>query len=219
MTNWGKELAMLLVSVLAAAYLVPNLPSLPSNGLLGVIQNPSVLAVLFALLIFLVLRGLYTGITRAFQDSQLSRGVGATSSRSPPSNEIYRIDISYLGVVWRAQNGYNRRSGNYTYVHDPMCLKCLTELDTKTRRKYVLWTAKQWRCPSCGYTTAKGSRSDSRPRKSVERIVEGELADRVAQLAGEESLKDVEGGSSAEDRDYKVVNDHLDNREARKLLN
>jgi ribosomal protein L37AE/L43A len=219
MTDWPKEIGFLLVSILLSAYLVPALPEVPQSGLLGVVRNPDVQLILATGILFITTRGLY-GFGKQRLTSPDARTSQVYVSSNPPDTTFVSVQVKYLGVVWEGVYGASRRGSEpYVHVTDPRCPRCATDVESRTIKRFLVLNKEQWRCPSCGYETAKNGASDVVPRRSVERIIEREAFQEIEGILTN-SDADVETTPypPSDELEYELLSSTADEEEIRRRL-
>ncbi len=212
MSSWKVTAISLLVGFFASVWVEPFIPTPAEGGPIAFATNPSVQLVLAFIFLSIVIHTSLSFATNRLFGGPDRRTANVAVSSDPPKNTVYTALIGYHNALWRAEHGYTRKS-EVTHVEGPRCPHCEVSLDTKTDRHYVLWETQSWYCPSCGFETSSESPSDSPPRRAVENIVEVEAQLALQEHAGEE----IEGDVSEGDLNYTVVDDELDEREARRI--
>lgn len=211
MSSLQQTAISIIFAVFGGVWLSPLLPTPAEGGPYAFVTNPSVQFLLvFAGLSIMIHSTLSFVTSRVFGGP--TRRTGVTVSSNPPETTLYSATIQYLDVLWNAEYGHSRGSES-THVEGPLCPACEVALDTQTERRYLLWESQNWYCPSCGFTTSNESPSDSLPRRSVENIVEVEGQKALADYAGADYVQPV----SDDDRNYSVVGEDLNKREAKRI--
>ena len=117
-------------------------------------------------------------IERRRQIYKKNRSPVSLISSGEPDVIIWGGIVEKFGVLWPVIFGNDtgiagRAEGDtYTYVRNPRCPRCQTELLTRRAPKWVILEKRVWQCPDCGKEVDRPRSAQYAERDSVEKIVE-----------------------------------------------